>query len=147
MKIALGSDHGGLAYKTSIIHHLLKEGYDVIDCGTFSEESCDYPLFAFAAAEKVAKKEADYGILVCTTGEGIMIAANKVRGIRCSLGYNDEVTVLSRQHNNANMIAFGQKFMNEEDVLRRVDLFLTTSFDGGRHMRRVNEIDHYNESK
>lgn len=76
-----------------------------------------------------------------------MIAANKVHGIRCSLGYNDEVTVLSRQHNNANMIAFGQKFMNEEDVLRRVDLFLTTLFDGGRHMRRVNEIDHYNESK
>lgn len=147
MKIALGSDHGGLAYKTSIIHHLLKEGYDVIDCGTFSEESCDYPIFAFAAAEKVAKKEADYGILVCTTGEGIMIAANKVHGIHCSLGYNDEVTVLSRQHNNANMIAFGQKFMGEEDVLRRVDLFLTTSFDGGRHMRRVNEIDHYNESK
>ena len=148
MKIALGSDHGGFHYKTEIATHLIKKGYEIIDCGTFSEESCDYPIFGIAAAEKVASQTADYGILVCTTGEGIMMAANKVKGIRCALGYNDEVSILCRQHNNANMIAFGQKFMELEDVLRRVDLFLTTAFDGGRHIRRVAEIDHYtNQSK
>ncbi len=143
MKIALGSDHGGLNYKNEIISHLLKMGHEVIDCGTFKEESCDYPVFAFSAAHKVSEGEAQYGIVVCTTGEGIMMAANKVKGIRCAMGYNDEVVVLSRQHNNANMIAFGQKFMSLSDVLHRVDLFLSTDFEGGRHLRRVNLIDDY----
>lgn len=145
MKIALGSDHGGYDYKQAIAAHLLKQGHQIIDCGTFSKESCDYPRFAFAAAKKVSSKEADFGILICTTGEGIMIAANKVEHIRCSIGYNDEVTVLSRQHNNANMIAFGQKFMALEDVLRRVDLFLNTEFEGGRHLNRVNLINLYHD--
>lgn len=145
MKIALGSDHGGYDYKQAILAHLLKEGYQVIDCGTFSKESCDYPQFAFAAAQKVSTKEADYGILICTTGEGIMMAANKVEHVRCSIGYNDEVTILSRQHNNANMIAFGQKFMALEDVIRRVDLFLKTEFEGGRHANRVNLINQYHD--
>lgn len=143
MKIAIGSDHGGFNYKKEIIKHLLEKGYEIIDCGTHNEESCDYPLFGFQAAQKVSLKEADFGIVVCTTGEGIMISANKVKGIRCALGYCDEVTVLCRQHNDANMIAFGQKYMALEDVLRRVDLFLNTSFEGGRHARRVDLINNF----
>lgn len=143
MKIAIGSDHGGFNYKKEIIKHLLEKGYEVIDCGTHNEESCDYPLFGFKTAEKVSLKEADFGIVVCTTGEGIMISANKVKGIRCAMGYCDEVTVLCRQHNDANMIAFGQKFMALEDVLRRVDLFLNTPFEGGRHARRVDLINKF----
>lgn len=143
MKIAVASDHGGLELKEKIEEHLIKKGYHIVDCGTFSKDSCDYPDFAFKAAHMVASLEASLGILVCTTGEGIMIAANKVKGIRCALGYSDEVTVLCRQHNNANMISFGQGFMNEEDVLRRVDLFIESPFEGGRHARRVSMIDNY----
>ncbi len=143
MKIALGSDHGGFKYKHEITLHLLKLGYEIIDCGTFNEESCDYPQFAFEVAHRINKGEAQYGIVVCTTGEGIMMAANKVKGIRCAIGYNDDVVVLTRKHNNANMIAFGQKFMDLKDVLHRVDLFLSTNFEGGRHERRVSLIDNY----
>ncbi len=146
MKIAIACDHGGLELKELIKDYLLKQGNDVFDCGTNDKESCDYPVFAFKAGHLVANKEADFGILVCTTGEGIMIAANKVKGIRCALGYSDEVTKLCRQHNNANMIAFGQGHMNAEDVLRRVKLFIDTAFEGGRHERRVALIDNYKEN-
>ena len=139
LKIALGSDHGGFAYKEAIKKHL--EGkYGVIDVGTNSEDSCHYPTYGIAAAKLVATGECKFGILVCTSGEGIMMSANKVKGIRCGLGYNDEVTALSRMHNNANMIAFGQKFMKLDDVLRRVDIFLNTEFEGGRHADRVQII-------
>ena len=139
LKISIGSDHGGFAYKEAIKKHL--EGkYEVIDVGTYSEESCNYPEFGIKAAKLVASRECQYGIVVCTSGEGIMMSANKVRGVRCAMGYNDEVSALARQHNNANMIAFGQKFMELEDVLRRVDIFLNTEFEGGRHATRVQII-------
>jgi len=141
MKIVLGSDHAGYTYKIAIKEYLVSKGFDVQDVGTNSLESCDYPIFAKEAAIKVANKEADYGILVCSSGEGIAIAANKVKGVRCGIGYNDEVAKLMRQHNNANMISFGQSFMTLEDVLRRIDIFLNTKFEGGRHERRVNEIE------
>ncbi len=143
MKLAVGSDHGGLELKELIEQHLIQKGHIVTDCGTFSKESCDYPEFAFKVAHLVSKREVTFGILVCTTGEGIMMAANKVKGIRCALGYDNEVVELTRKHNNANMIAFGQKFMNAEDVLKRVDIFLETEFEGGRHLNRVSMIDHY----
>lgn len=143
MKIVVGSDHGGLDYKQKIIKHLKKNGHEIIDVGTNSLDSCHYPLYAFLAGEKVASKEADKGILVCTTGEGIMIAANKIKGVRCGLGYDDEATSLTRQHNDANMIAFGQKFMKLEDVLRRVDIFINTEFLGERHAIRVKMINDY----
>ena len=120
MKISLGSDHGGVDLKDAIAEYLKSKGYDVIDCGT--------------------EGEADFGIVCCTSAEGIMISANKVKGIRCGLGYNDEVTEKMRQHNNANMVAFAGGFMKAEDVLRRVDIFLSTPFEGGRHARRVDEI-------
>ena len=139
LKISLGSDHGGFAYKEAIKKHL--EGkYEVIDVGTFSEESCNYPEFGIKAAKLVSSGECQFGIVVCTSGEGIMMSANKVKGIICGVGYNDDVAMYMRLHNNANMIAFGQKFMELEDVLRRVDIFLSTEFEGGRHATRVQMI-------
>ena len=140
MKIAIGSDHAGYARKEEVKQHLIQKGYEVVDVGTYSLDSCDYPIFGLECANLVASKEADYGVLVCSSGEGIMMAANKVKGIRCGLAYNDDVARLMRQHNNANMIAFGASFMEKDDVLRRVDIFLATEFEGGRHERRVNEI-------
>lgn len=141
MKISIGSDHAGYAYKEEIKKYLTKKGHQVEDTGTFSTDSCDYPIFGRAAAEKVANKEVDFGIVVCSSGEGIMMTANKVKGVRCGLAYNDDVARLIRQHNNANMIAFGANFMKLEDVLKRIDIFLSTDFEGGRHERRVNEIE------
>ena len=141
MKIALASDHAGFQYKQEIKAYLKNKGIQVVDVGTNSIESCDYPIFAHAAAEKVANGDADYGILVCSSGEGIAIAANKTKGIRAGIAYNDEVARLMRQHNNANMIAFGATFMKLPDVLKRIDIFLKTPFEGGRHERRVSEIE------
>ena len=141
MIIAIGCDHGGYQRKEEVKEHLKELGHEVIDCGTYSLDSCDYPLFGRQVAELVSEGKANYGVVVCTSGEGIMMAANKVKGVRCGLGYNDEVASLMRQHNNANVISFGAKFMNKEDVLRRVDIFLTTDFEGGRHERRVNLIE------
>jgi len=141
MKISIGSDHAGFKYKEEIKKYLESKGHEVIDCGTNSLDSCDYPIFGRAAAELVAKGEVKYGVLVCSSGEGIMMAANKVKGVRCGLAYNDDVARLIRQHNNANMIAFGASFMELKDVLRRIDLFLSTEFEGGRHERRVSEIE------
>ena len=140
-KVVVGSDHGGLEYKNAIKEHLQKEGYEVIDVGTYTKDSCHYPLFGIEAAKKVASKECDFGVIVCTSGEGISIAANKIKGIRCGIAYNDEVARLMRQHNNANMISFGQAFMNLDDVLKRVDIFLNTEFEGGRHQTRVEMIE------
>lgn len=141
MRIAVGSDHGGLAYKNAIKEHLEKQGHVVIDVGTYTEDSCHYPIFGAEVGRKVASKECDYGVVVCTSGEGICISANKIKGVRCGLAYNDDVARLMRQHNNANVIGFGQKFMALEDVLRRVDIFLSTEFEGGRHQTRVDLIN------
>lgn len=140
MKIALGSDHGGVVLKDAIAEYLKSKGHEVLDCGTHGHDSVDYPVFGRAAANLVADGKADFGIVCCTSAEGIMMSANKVDGIRCGLGYNDEVTEKMRQHNNANMVAFAGAFMKIEDVLKRVDIFLSTPFEGGRHERRVNEI-------
>ena len=141
MRIALASDHAGYQYKQEIKAFLKNKGIQVVDVGTNSIESCDYPIFAHAAAEKVANGDADYGILVCSSGEGLAIAANKTKGIRAGIAYNDEVARLMRQHNNANMIAFGATFMKLPDVLKRIEIFLKTPFEGGRHERRVSEIE------
>lgn len=141
MIVTLGSDHAGFELKEAIKKHLLEEGYEVIDEGTTSLDSVDYPVFAEKAAMDIVNHKAELGILCCGTGEGISIAANKVNGIRCGVGYGLEVTKLCREHNNANMIAFGSRFMEVADVLPRVDAFLTTEFLGGRHERRVEEIN------
>lgn len=140
MKIAVGSDHGGLNYKNAIKEHLEKQGHFVEDVGTYSLDSCHYPIFGAAVARKVASHDCDFGVVVCTSGEGICMAANKINGVRCGIAYNDEVAMLMRQHNDANVIAFGEKFMELEDVLKRVDIFLNTKFEGGRHQTRVDLI-------
>lgn len=141
MKISIGSDHAGYKVKEEIKKYLQDKGHEVQDVGTNSLDSCDYPIFGKAAAELVANGKVQYGILVCYSGEGIMMTANKVKGVRCGIGYNDDVARLIRQHNNANMIAFGANFMELDDILRRVDIFLSTDFEGGRHERRVAEIE------
>ncbi len=139
-RIAVGCDHGGLEYKDAIKKHLIEKGYEVIDVGTNSLESCHYPIFGAEVGRKVASGECQFGVVVCTSGEGISIAANKIKGVRCGIAYNDDVARLMRQHNNANVIGFGQKFMALEDVLRRVDIFLNTEFEGGRHQTRIDLI-------
>ncbi|MBO4541081.1 MAG: RpiB/LacA/LacB family sugar-phosphate isomerase [Bacilli bacterium] len=146
MKISVGSDHGGFDLKEAIIRHLKEKGYEVLDEGTYDKNSVDYPLFGRKTALDVAEKRADFGIVCCTSAEGIMIAANKVKGIRCGIGYCDEACAKMREHNDCNMIAFGQSYMEEKDVLRRVDIFLNTAFEGGRHARRVNQISEIENS-
>lgn len=141
MKLSIGSDHAGYKYKEEVKKYLTDKGHQVFDVGTNSLDSCDYPIFGRAAAQKVADHEVDFGILICSSGEGIMISANKIKGVRCGLAYNDDVARLIRQHNNANMIAFGASFMKLEDVIKRIEIFLSTEFEGGRHERRVSEIE------
>ena len=147
MKIAVGSDHGGLEYKNAICEHLKEKGYEVVDVGTHSKDSCHYPLFGAEVAKLVSSKVCDYGVVVCTSGEGISMAANKVKGVRCGIAYNDEVAKLMRHHNDANVISFGQKFMELKDVLKRVDIFLSTEFEGGRHQTRVDMISSLEEKQ
>lgn len=143
MKIAIGSDHGGFEYKEAIKEHLTKKGIEVIDVGTHTKESVNYPSFGIAVGEQVRDKKADFGIVICTSGEGITIAANKVEGIRAGIGYSDNVAAKLREHNDANIIGFGQNEMTLEDVLRRVDIFLAAKFEGGRHQTRVDIIKEY----
>lgn len=141
MVIALGADHGGFELKELIKDHLIKQGYEVKDVGTFSKDSCDYPLFARDAAVLVSNKEAEFGIIVCTSGEGVCMAANKIKGVRAGIAYNNEVASLMRQHNNANVMTLGAKFVTTEDAIKRVEIFLSTAFEGGRHERRVSQIN------
>lgn len=141
MKIAIGCDHGGFELKEQLRRYLSSNGYEVLDCGTMSVESVHYPVFAKMVAKKVLKGEADRGIVVCTTGEGVAIAANRFKGIRCGIAYNDEVTRLMRAHNNANVISFGARFTSLEDAIKRVNIFLNTDFEGGRHQTRVEMLD------
>lgn len=141
-KIFIASDHAGFEKKEIVKKALIQEGFDMVDVGTFDKTSCDYPNFAFRCAEEVIKNKS-YGILICSSGEGIMIAANKVKGIRAGVGYNDDVAALLREHNDANMIAFGASFMREEDIINRSIIFLTTSCLEGRHRRRVDLIETY----
>ncbi len=140
MKIAVGSDHAGFELKEAIKKHLIDEGYEVMDEGTHSLDRVDYPIFGAKVAHDVVEGKVVFGIVCCGSGEGISIAANKIKGIRCGIGYNDEVSRLLRAHNDANMIAFAGRFMTPNEVLPRVDMFLTTPFDGGRHLSRVQEI-------
>lgn len=125
-KIAIGNDHGGLDYKNRLMKFLKEQGYEVINVGTDSEDSCDYPVYGKKVAELVKNGDAKYGVLICTTGEGISISANKVKGIRCGVAYNPQVAALMRQHNDANVIAFGQKFMDYEMVEKALFVFLNT---------------------
>ena len=140
MKISLACDHGGYLLKEEVKKHLESLGHEVVDCGCNSLDSCDYPDFAHKAAELVSTNQVERGIVVCTSGEGVCICANKHYNVRCGLLYNAEVAELTRRHNNVNMISIGAKYTTKEDALRYIDLFLETPFDGGRHEGRVNKI-------
>ena len=141
MKIALGSDHGGYALKCDIIQLLEKLGHTYKDFGCYSTESCDYPDFGEAAARAVASGEYDCGIVICTTGIGISIAANKVKGIRCAHCADSLEAEMTRRHNDANMLAIGAGFTGKNLAERMVEVFLSTDFEGGRHARRVNKLN------
>lgn len=136
-KIAVGSDHAGVDYKTKLAEHLELLGYQVVDCGTDCHDSCHYPTYGAEVGRRVVSGECKFGIVVCSTGIGISIAANKINGIRCGIAYDDEVARLMRAHNNCNVIAFGQSRMDYEDCERRLDIFLSSQFEGGRHAIRV----------
>ncbi|APF25670.1 ribose 5-phosphate isomerase B [Clostridium botulinum] len=140
MKIALGSDHAGLPLKNEIIKHLEGKGIEIKDFGTYTEESCDYPDYAQKVAEKVVAKEFDFGILVCGTGIGISIAANKVKGVRAALCSDTFSAHACREHNNANILALGQRVVGVGLALDIVDNFLNAKFQGGRHENRVNKM-------
>ncbi|MBE6142360.1 MAG: ribose 5-phosphate isomerase B [Erysipelotrichaceae bacterium] len=140
MKISLACDHGGYHLKEEVKKHLEALGHEVIDCGTNSLDSCDYPDYAHKAAELVSNNKVERGIVVCTSGEGVCICANKHHNVRCGLLYNEEVAELTRRHNNVNMVALGAKYISKEEALKYIDLFLNTPFDGGRHENRVNKI-------
>ena len=141
MKIALGSDHGGYALKCDIIKLLEAKGYEYQDFGCYSLESCDYPQFGEAAARAVASGECRYGIVICTTGIGISIAANKVAGIRCAHCTDSLSAEMTRRHNDANVLALGAGLTGTNMALRMVEVFLNTEFEGGRHQRRVDQLN------
>lgn len=140
MKIAIGSDRNGLDYKTRLIRHLEECGHEVVDFGTHEYVPCDSPVFAAEVGKSVSSGDCTFGILICATGTGMVMAANKIKGVLCGIGYDDIVTQYMRQHNNANVIAFGQKHMRYEDVERRTDIFLKYEFSGLHHAPRVQQI-------
>lgn len=141
MKISLACDHGGFLLKEEIKNYLINKGIEVVDCGTNSTDSCDYPIFARKAALLVSNKECELGIVVCTSGEGVCMTANKIKSIRCGLVYNNEVASLIRVHNNANMMALGAKYITSSEALQYVETFLNSKFEGGRHIKRVELIE------
>ena len=140
MKIAIGSDHAGFGYKTEVKGHLANTGHDVVDHGTFTDASCDYPDYAHAVALAVEKGEAEFGVLICGSANGVCMTANKHAGIRAALCWEKEIAVLARSHNNANVICLPARFVNIEAAIEMADVFIATAFEGGRHQNRVNKI-------
>ena len=141
MKISIACDHGALALKNALSAHLTAMGHEVVNCGTDSLDSCDYPDFAVPAAKAVASGECDRGIVLCTTGIGMSIAANKVKGIRCALLSDLTSARLTREHNDTNMMAMGAGVISQELALQIADVWLGTEFSGGeRHQRRIDKV-------
>ncbi len=140
LRIALGSDHAGYLEKEIVKKHLEARDISVIDLGTNSPESVDYPIYGAKVGRAVATGDAEFGIVLCGSGVGISIAANKVNGVRAALAWNGEVAKLARQHNDANVLSIGARLLAEEEILVIVDSFLEAEFEGGRHQRRVDEI-------
>lgn len=141
MRIAIASDHGGFQLKEIIMGYLESFECEIVDLGTNSEESVDYPVFGKACGEAVANKEVDRGIVVCGTGIGISMAANKVKGVRCALCTNVHMAEMTRKHNDANMLALGGRILEVTEALAIVDAWLATEFEGGRHQKRVDMLD------
>lgn len=141
MKIALGADHGGFELKEKVKKHLLEKNIEVVDFGTHSTESVDYPQFGHAVGHAVANKEVNFGIIVCGTGIGISLAANKVPGVRAALCTNTTMARLTREHNDANILAMGGRIVGDVLALEMVDIFLSTEFASGRHQKRIDAIE------
>ncbi|MDP1744677.1 MAG: ribose 5-phosphate isomerase B [Bacteroidota bacterium] len=140
MKVAIGSDHAGFLLKEKLKAYLQEKGFKVIDFGAYSEERADYPDFAHPVAKSVEIKEVDFGLIMCGTGNGINMAANKHKGIRAALCWNPEIAALARQHNDANVLTLPARCITEEEAIKIVDVFFSTAFEGGRHTERVNKI-------
>ena len=140
MKIAIGADHAGFSLKEQLRRKLTEEGYEVADFGTGSLDSCDYPDFAQAVGRDVAQGQSDRGILVCSTGIGMAMAANKIDGVRAAPAQNDDEVKFTREHNDANVLTLGARYVDENRALQLIDIFLKTEFAGGRHARRVAKI-------
>ena len=139
--MAVASDHGGFDLKRKVADHLVAEGIRVVDLGTDSRESVDYPVYGKACAEAVASGKADLGIVFCGTGIGISIAANKVKGVRCALCTSEKMAELAKQHNNANLLALGGRILTAEQAIAITDAWLHAEFEGGRHQRRIDMLD------
>ena len=140
-KIAIGSDHGGFNLKGKITKFLEEHGHEVKDFGTYSTESCDYPVYAKAVAKSVASGEYEKGIIVCGSGIGVSIAANKVKGVRAALCHESHSAMLSRLHNNANVLCLGERITGESLAIDIVDVWLKSEYEGGRHQRRIDMLD------
>ena len=141
MKIVIGADHAGFELKSNVIGHLKANGHVVSDQGTFSEDRADYPDFAHKVAEVVLAGEADFGVLMCGSGNGIAISANKHKGIRAALCWNSEIAALARQHNDANILVLPARYIAVDEAFKCIDVFLAEKFEGGRHQARVSKID------
>lgn len=147
MKIAIGGDHAGFHYKEKLKLILIEQGYEITDFGPVNEESCDYADIAHPLAESVEKKENQFGIVICGSGNGINMTVNKHQNIRAALCWNEELAKLARQHNDANILSLPARFIDFKTANASVNLFLTTDFEGGRHERRVNKIKIRKEKK
>ena len=141
MTIAIASDHGGFELKAELIAFYQNKGIHLEDLGTYSSDSCDYPDMSEKLCQAILAGTFETGILVCGTGIGISIAANRHKGIRAAILYSDDVARLAREHNNANVAVFGGRTMTKEEACRRMDIFLNTTFLGGRHLRRIQKLD------
>ena len=139
-KICISSDHAGYEIKEFIKEQIIKSKISIIDLGPFLKKSVDYPDYAKKVSNRVSKRKSDVGILVCGSGTGMAISANKTKGIRAAVGYNSKSTQLSRQHNNANVLCLGSRLTKRKDIKKIIKIFLNTKFEGGRHKRRVKKI-------
>ena len=144
--IYIGSDHGGFELKESLCAYLTEEGFTVRDKGTISMERCDYPDFIFSVAESVAQDPKSRGVVICTTGIGASICANKVKGIRAALCLNEDQAIMSRRHNDANVLVFGSKYVSPEDARALFTAWIDEDFEGGRHAHRLEKIHRYEEN-
>ena len=140
MKIAIGSDHAGFDYKEHLRQKFTEQGFELTDFGAYSTDSADYPDFAHPVAQSVEDGKADFGILICGSGNGVCITANKHKGVRAALCWNNDLAALARQHNNANVICIPARFVDMETAVSMALTFLRTEFEGGRHQRRVEKI-------
>lgn len=140
MKIAIGNDHAGTTYKHEIVKFLTEQGHQVLNFGTDTDQSVDYPDFAHKVGKSIQEKQAELGIVICGSGNGIAMSVNKHSDVRCAVCWNKEITQLARQHNNANVMSIPARFTAKEQAIEMVKTFLETPFEGGRHQQRVNKI-------